>query len=142
MTTNRNFLKKIDPKVLASTLWIFLSANYIYRDVLSNMEPETVKGLLAGNVGGIPVTQGFLLMAAIMMELPFAMILLSRVLKGALNRWVNVVVAVLMMVIELGTMGIGTAPTMHYLFYTVIVIACNLSIIWCALKLYNPATEA
>jgi hypothetical protein len=134
MTTKGNSLKKIDPRMITSTLWIFLSANYIYRDVLSNMEKSAVQGLLNGEVGGIPVTQGFLLMAAIVLEIPFVMIILSRLLNGKANRWVNSIIAGLMIIIEIGTMGFGTAPTLHYLFYTAIVIACNLSIIWCAWK--------
>ena len=139
MNTSANALKKIDPKVLFSALWIFLAVNYIYRDILSNMEPGTLQGYLAGNVGEITITPGFLLAGAIMMEIPFAMIILSRVLKGAANRWANLIAAILMIVIEVGTMGMGTAPSLHYLFYSVIVIACNLFIIWFAWKRYNPA---
>jgi hypothetical protein len=139
MNTSGNTIKKIDPKVLFSVLWIFLAVNYIYRDILSNMEPGTLQGYLAGNVGEITITPGFLLAGAIMMEIPFAMIILSRVLKGAANRWANLIAAILMIVIEVGTMGMGTAPSLHYLFYSVIVIACNLFIIWFAWKRYNPA---
>jgi len=139
MNASGNTIKKIDPKVLFSALWIFLAVNYIYRDILSNMEPGTLQGYLAGNVGEITITPGFLLAGAIMMEIPFAMIILSRVLKGAANRWANLIAAILMIVIEVGTMGMGTAPSLHYLFYSVIVIACNLFIIWFAWKRYNPA---
>lgn len=138
MNTSGNSMKKIDAKVLFSTLWIFLAVNYIYRDILSNMEPGTLQGYLAGTVGEITITQGFLLAGALMMEIPFAMIFLSRVLKGAANRWANIIAAILMVVIEIGTMGFGTTPTLHYLFYSVIVIACNLFIAWYAWKRYNP----
>ena len=138
MNTSGNPIKKIDTKVLFSALWIFLAVNYIYRDILSNMEPGTLQGYLAGNVGEITITQGFLLAGALMMEIPFAMIFLSRVLKGAANRWANIIAAILMVVIEVGTMGLGTTPTLHYLFYSVIVIACNLFIVWYAWKWRNP----
>jgi hypothetical protein len=138
MNTIGNTIKKLDGKTLLSTLWIFLSVNYIYRDVLSNMEPGTLQGYLAGTIGEITITQGFLLIAAIMMEIAFSMILLSRVLKGAVNRWANIIAAILLVVIEVGTMGMGTAPTQHYLFYSVIVIACNLFIVWYAWKRFNP----
>jgi hypothetical protein len=138
MNTSGSAIKKMDPKVLLSTLWIFLSVNYIYRDILSNMEPGALQGYLAGKVGGITITQGFLLAGALMMEIPFAMLLLSRVLKGAANRWANIIAAILMIVIEVGTMGFGTAPTLHYLFYSAIVIACNLFIVWFAWKRRNP----
>ena len=136
-----NSMKKIDPKVFFSALWIFLAVNYIYRDVLSNMEEGALQGFLAGKVGEITITQGFLLAGALMMEIPFAMIFLSRVLQGAANRWVNIIAAILMVVIEVGTMGFGTTPTLHYLFYSVIVIVCNLFIVWYAWKRYNPESQ-
>ena len=129
MNTSATPTKKIDAKVLLSTLWIFLAVNYIYRDILSNMEAGTLQGYLAGNIGEITITQGFLLAGAIMMEIPFAMIVLSRILKGAANRWANIIAGILMVIIEVGTMGIGTSPTMHYLFYSAIVIPCNLFIV-------------
>jgi len=119
MNTGGKSMKKIDPKVLFSVLWIFLAVNYIYRDVITNMEPGTLEGYLAGTVREITITQGFLLAGALMMEIPFAMIVLSRVLKGAANRWANIVAALLMLVIEVGTMGFGTTPPLHYLFYSV-----------------------
>ena len=141
MNTSGNSMKRIDAKVLFSTLWIFLAVNYIYRDILSNMEPGTLQGNLAGKVGEITITQGFLLAGALMMEIPFAMIFLSRVLKGAANRWANIIAAILMVVIEVGTMGFGTTPTLHYLFYSVIVIVCNLFIAWYAWKRSNPIDQ-
>ena len=138
MNASTNTTKKIDTKVLFSALWIFLAVNYIYRDILSNMEPGTLQGYLAGKVGEITITQGFLLAGALMMEIPFIMIFLSRVLKGTANRWANIIAAILLIVIEVGTMGLGTAPTLHYLFYSVIVIVCNLFIIRYAWKRHNP----
>ena len=136
--TIMNSIKKIDAKVLLSTLWIFLAVNYIYRDILSNMEAGTLQGYLSGTIGEIVITQGFLLAGAIMMEISFAMIVMSRVLKGAANRWANILAGILMIVIEVGTMGVGTSPTMHYLFYSAIVIPCNLFIVGYAWKWRNP----
>lgn len=141
MKTSGNSMKEIDTNVLFSALWIFLAVNYIYRDILSNMEPGSLQEYLAGTVGEITITQGFLLTGALMMEIPFAMIFLSRVLKGAANRWANIIAAILMVVIEIGTMGLGTTPTLHYLFYSVVVIACNLFIVWYAWKRYIPEVQ-
>ena len=138
MNSNGNLIKKIDTRALFSTLWIFLAVNYVYRDILTAMDPGTLQGYLAGTIGDITITQGFLLVAAIMMEIPFAMIILSRVLKGAAIRWANIIAAILLIVIEIGTMGIGSTPTLHYLFYSVIVIVCNLFILRIAWKRYQP----
>jgi hypothetical protein len=93
---------------------------------------------LTGTLGSIQVTQSFLLAAAIFMEIPFAMIILSRVLKYRANRWVNIIAGVFMAASQVGTMNMGTPPTIHYLFYSTIEIACNLFIVWYAWKWANP----
>ena len=136
--TNKKTTGIQDRKAMLSTLWIFLTANYIYCDVLSHMEPAVIKELMTGTIGSIQVTQGFLLTAAIMMEIPFVMIVLSRALKYRTNRWVNIIAGAIMTAIQVGTMGMGTPPTLHYLFYSAIEIACNLFIVWYAWKWHNP----
>ena len=138
MNTINKTTGKIDTKVLLSTLWIFLVANYIYCDVFSHMVPAFIKELITGTIGSIQVTQGFLLTAAIMMEIPIAMIILSRVLKYRANRWANIIAGAVMAAIQVGTMGMGTPSTLHYLFYSAIEVACNLFIVWYAWKWRNP----
>jgi hypothetical protein len=132
MNSNSKTVEMRDRKAVLSTLWIFLVANYLYCDVFSHMDPAALKELITGTIGSIPVTQGFLLTAAIMMEIPIAMIVLSRVLKYRANRWANILAGAIMAVIQVGTMGMGTPPTLHYLFYSAMEIACNLFIVWYA----------
>ncbi|HET9912307.1 MAG TPA: DUF6326 family protein [Anaerolineales bacterium] len=127
-----------DTKTILSTLWVFLSVNYIYCDHLGFMEPGVVKDLLTGRVGSIQLTPEFLLGAAILLEIPFAMIVLSRVLKYGVNRWANIIAAAVLIAVQLGTMGMGTAPRLVYLFYSAIEIACNLIIIWLAWRWNAP----
>jgi hypothetical protein len=137
-----NISKKIgetqDRKAIFSTLWIFLAVNYIFCDVLSNMEPAVIKDLMAGAAGTLQITQEFLLAAAILMELPFAMIVLSRVLKYRANRWANIIAGAIMATVQVGTMSTGTPPTLHYLFFSAIEVGCNLLIVWYAWKWRNP----
>ncbi len=64
---------EMDVKVILATLWIFVMFNYLYCDVMSLMDPWSLKQYLAGNVGGVQITQGLLLGAAILMEIPIAM---------------------------------------------------------------------
>jgi uncharacterized protein DUF6326 len=132
MYTNPKTVELQDRKVILSTLWIFLAANYIYCDVLAHMESTTLRELITGTIGSIQVTQGFLLTAAIMMEIPFAMIVLARVLQVRANRWANIIAGAIMAVIQVGTMGMGTAPTPSYLFYSALEIAGTLFIVWYA----------
>jgi hypothetical protein len=142
MNTIKKTVDVQDKKAVLSTLWIFLAANYIYCDVLSHMEPAVIRELIAGTLGSIQVTQVFLLSAAILLEIPFAMIILSRVLPHRANRWANIGAGAIMAVVQVGTMGMGTPPTLHYLFYSAIEVACNLFIAWYAWKWRNPEAQA
>ena len=78
-----------DRKVILSTLWIFVTLNYLYCDVLSLMSAELLNALLTGEVGGINMNETTLLLAAVLMEIPIALVLLSRVLKYKANRWIS-----------------------------------------------------
>ena len=134
MNTNQKPAGMQDRKAILSTLWIFLSVNYIYCDHLENMQPGVIKELLTGHIGTIQVTPQFLLAAAFLLEIPFVMIVLSRVLKYGANRWANIIAGILMTVVQIGTMWMGTASSPSYLFYSAVEIACNLFIVWYAWK--------
>ena len=91
MNSNKNVTETKDRRVILSTLWIFLTVNYIFCDVFSNMVPGVLKELvMTGGLSGLQLTQGFLLIAAISMEIPMVMIVLSRILKYGVNRYSSV----------------------------------------------------
>ncbi|RPI93257.1 MAG: hypothetical protein EHM40_10415 [Chloroflexi bacterium] len=138
MNTNSKVTTPVDIKTILSTLWVFLAVNYIYCDHLGIMEPGMVNDLLTGQIGSVQITQEFLLGAAILLEIPFAMIVLPRVLKYGVNRWTNISAAAVLILVQLGTMGMGSAPSPVYLFYSAIEIACNLVIIWLAWRWNAP----
>ncbi len=138
MNANSKVTTMVDVKTIFAALWVFLSVNYMYCDHLGFMEPGAVKGLLAGQIGSVQITQGFLLGAAILLEIPFVMIVLSQVLKHGVNRWTNIIAAAVLILVQLGTMGMGTAPSPVYLFYSAIEVACNLAIIWLAWRWNAP----
>ncbi len=115
-----------------------MTVNYIFCDVLSNMEPEFLKGLMeGGQVSGLTINQEFLLGAAILMEIPFAMILLSRSLNYKTNRWTNIIAGIIMTLVQILSLFVGP-PAMHYIFYSTIEIACTLFIVWYAWNWHNP----
>jgi len=124
-------------RALLSTLWLFAMLNYLYCDVISLMDPEFLKQYLAGNVGGIHVTQGFLLGAALLMEIPTAMVLLSRVLGYQANRWANIIAGSIMTVVQCSTLFFGSSPTIYYIFFSILEIACTALIVWFAWKWPN-----
>jgi Family of unknown function (DUF6326) len=126
-----------DKKALLSTLWIFAMLNYLYCDVISLMDPEFLKQYLTGNVGGLHVTQGFLLGGAVLMEIPTAMVLLSRVLGYKVNRWANIITGFIMTVVQCATLFFGSSPTTYYIFFSMLEIACTALIVWFAWRWAN-----
>ena len=90
---------KIEPKMLLSMLWTFLVVNYIYCDVFTHTNPEDLKMILNGGSGDIRITPIFLLYFAVVMELPMLMIILTRVLPVIINKWMNIIIALVMILI-------------------------------------------
>jgi len=128
-----------EKKVLLSTLWIFVMLNYLYCDILSNMESSVLRDLLSGQVAGMTLNQGFLLGAGILMEIPTALVLLSRILPYRSNRWANIIAGSIMTVVQLSSFFVGSGPTLHYIFYSVIEASCTAFIVWYAWKWQSPA---
>ena len=120
-----------DRKVLLFTLWIFVTANYIFCDVLTLMNAEDLKQILSGSVGALEMTPMFLLWAAIFMEIPFIMILLSRILKYKANRLANIIAGSIMTVVQIMSLFVGES-TPHYTFFSIVEISTTLFIIWYA----------
>lgn len=131
-----------DTKTILSTLWIFVTANYIYCDVFSSMDSTVLNEMLTGTVGGLRITQGFLLGAAVMMEIPMLMIVLSRFLNHGANRPANIIAGSLMILIQLGSLFVGTAPTMHYVFFSIVEILGDALIVVLALRWRKAGTVA
>jgi hypothetical protein len=124
----------IEKKALFSTLWIFVMLNYLYCDFLSNMESSVLKGLLDGHIGGMTITTSFMMNAAMLMEIPTAMVLLSRILPFRANRWANIIAGLIMTLVQIGSLFVGTGPTPHYIFYSVIEASCTAFVVWHAWK--------
>lgn len=120
-----NSIKKIDTKVLLSTLWIVVMINMLKADILSLNIPGATEEVVktAASVGAsIP---HLMLIAAITGQLGIAMIILSRVLKYGINRWANIVVGVTTIAYIWG----GAAPYPHYTFIALVETICLLLII-------------
>jgi hypothetical protein len=98
------------------------------------MEMAVIRGLFDGNIAGIPMTQGFLLLAGISLEIPFLMVVLSAVLPYRANRRINIGAAILMIIYQLTSFFIGSDITLHYIFFSVVEILGNIVILVLAVK--------
>lgn len=108
-----------------STLWVVVMFNMAFADILTFIKPGALQELWAGQAG-VQVTTGVLLGFAILLELPIAMIFVSRVLKPGANRWANTVAAAITTAFVVG----GGSLTPHYVFFASVEVACMALIVW------------
>ena len=133
MNTRATPTKKIDTKALLSTLWIVVMINMLKADILSLFIPGATDEVAktAASVGAsIPQ---LMLGAAIIGQLAIAMIVLSRVLKYGINRWVNIIVGIVIIAYIWG----GMASYPHYIFIAMVETLCLLLIVGFAWRWRN-----
>lgn len=126
----------LDTKAKLSTLWIFVMLNMIFADIYSFMHPGALQQIMSGYADQVQITPEFLLVAAMLTEIPIAMVLLARVLGHKLNRIANITAAVVTILFVIG----GGSMTLTYLFFAAIEIAAMLFILWSAWRWHNPDT--
>jgi hypothetical protein len=118
-----------DIRVKLSTLWVFVMFNMMFADIVGFMNPGALEDILTGAVG-FEVTQELLLMFSIFLEIPIAMIFLSRVLPYRANRWANIAASVVTILFVIA----GGSTYLSYLFFVTVEVVCMLLIIWYAWK--------
>lgn len=129
-TTTR--LDRPSPRTLVSSLWLFAILCYLYCDVLGLYWAEDLNALLTGEIGGIRMTQGFLLGAGVLMTIPMGAVLVSRIAPRRIARWYSVAAGTIMTVVQVATLFMGST-TLHYAYFSVIEIATTAFITWYAL---------
>lgn len=125
--------EKMDIKVKLSTLWIFVMFNMAFADIVGFLNPGTLKDIMTGSVG-FEITQELLLIFSILLEIPIAMIFLSRILKYRANRWANIIAAVITILFVIG----GGNTSFSYIFFATIEVVSMSLIVWYAWKWSNP----
>lgn len=124
-------LSILEMKTRLSTLWIFTLLNVIFRDIHEFVRPGFLEELMTG----VQVTDEFMLVSGIMLEIPIVMVILSRVLAYRVNRWANIIVAVC----AIGLILINnTAPDLDNIFFAAVEIVSLVLIVWYAWKWPQP----
>jgi hypothetical protein len=134
MNTNIKTTGRIETKVLLSTLWIVVMINMLKADILSLFIPGALEEVVRTSASvGASISQ-LMLGAAIIGQLAIAMIVLSRVLNYRINRWVNIVVGIVI----IAYIWSGMASYPHYIFIASIETLCLLLIVWFAARWRIP----
>ena len=86
-----------DVRIILSGLWVAVMLTYLLGDVLRLFAGDVTPG----EIGGRKVSQGMWLGIAVIMLIPIVMVVLSLTLPYPAIGWVNIVVAVLVVVFNL-----------------------------------------
>ena len=121
MNTNKSGAK-MDMKVKFSLLWIVIMFNVVMADIFG-FGLELMSGPQAQE---FQASQVQMLIFAVIMEIPIAMIFLSRVLKYGANRWANIIASVITIVFVI----LGGSTDLNYIFFAAIEVVCMLLIAW------------
>jgi hypothetical protein len=120
-----------DTKERLSLLWIFALLNYLYADVVALFD------IVGSRTAFDPLPPWALMGSAVLMEIPIAMIVASRLLPFRANRLANIVAGSILTLINgfltfvAPLLGMGRPPAFaEYLFFATIETACTLVIIW------------
>jgi uncharacterized membrane protein YhaH (DUF805 family) len=108
-----------------STLWIVVMFNMAFADIVGFIQPGALQGV--AGPGGVQITQGLLLVFAVLLQIPIAMIFVSRILDRGANRWANTVAAVITSVFVVGG---GSMELPFYAFFATVEVACMALIVW------------
>ena len=112
-------------KVKLSMVWVFVLFNMIFADIVGFMNPGDLEKIVRGEVG-IEITPELLLFFSVLLEIPIAMMLLSRILTYRVNRWANIIAATITLIFVIG----GGDTYYSYLFFASIETLGLLFIIW------------
>lgn len=121
-----------DMKERLSVLWIFALLNYLYADVIA------LWALLGTPAADTPhLGQWVLAGSAVLMEIPIAMILASRLLPLRANRLANIIAGSIVTLVNgfltfiPPLIGMGRPPALpEYLFFATIETVCTVAIVW------------
>ena len=129
-------VREIKIEVKLAALWAAVMFLYIYVDHFALFIPGTLEAMIAGKMGPFPVTQGSLLSAMALMTIPSLMIFVSVALPASVNRWTNIVVGILYIVVVVGnTVGESWA---FYILGSVVEAVLLALIVWYAYRWPNP----
>lgn len=118
---------KLDVRSKLSTLWIVVLFNIVFADIVGFINPGALEGIISGETG-FQITQGLLVVFAVLLEIPIVMIFLSRVLNRRANQLANTLAVVLTILFVIG----GGSEHLSYLFFATIEILSMLLILWFA----------
>ena len=125
-------------QIKLAALWTVVMFNMVFADILTLFSPGSIAELATGTIEGVTMTEPLLLLAAVFIEIPVLMIILSLVLQPRPNRVAQLIAAPVTILFVVG----GGSLKAHYLFLGGIEVLVLIWIIWIALRDMAPVRAA
>ena len=118
----------MDVRAKLSTLWVFVLFNLIFSEFHRLLQPGFLEEVMTGTISGVQMSQEVLLLGAVVLEIPIAMALLSRVLRYRVNRWANIIAGAMTIAIVLFNMS----ADLDNIFFSTIGVVAMFLVVWYA----------
>jgi hypothetical protein len=115
-----------DVKIILSASWIALMLTYLLGDVLRIYSGD----YKPGEIGGMKISQDKWLGVAVLMVIPIVMGFLSLTLNYPVNRWANIIVAIVFLGFNL--IGLPGYPSAYDKFLIIVGLGFNVLTVWYA----------
>jgi hypothetical protein len=115
-----------DVKIILSASWVALMLTYLLGDVLRIYSGD----FQAGKIGGVQITGNQWLGIAALMVTPIVMAFLSVALNYPVNRWANIIVAIVFFGFNL--IGLPGYPSAYDKFLIIVGLGFNVLTVWYA----------
>ena len=113
-----------------SAAWTFVLLNVVFRDIHELFRPGLLQEMMTGTVNGVRMTEETLLLAGVALEIPIAMVILSRILSYRVNRWANIIAATVSIPLFLAS----RPGDLDDIFFATIEVGTLALIVWYAWK--------
>lgn len=118
----------VDVRIILSALWVAAMFLYQQGDVQRLYSGDFVPG--ETDLGKMMSPEMLWMISAITMTIPVIMIILSLTLKYPVNRWANIIVAILFFVYNL--VGLRNYPSAYDRFLIAVSLVANVLTVWYA----------
>jgi len=82
-------------KARLSVLWLTMAIGTAASFLLGLFTPGTIKDVMAGEMGGMELSEGMLVFMVFFFIIPMVVAILSLTLNGSANRWMNFVLGII-----------------------------------------------
>jgi hypothetical protein len=123
---------RIPTQVKLAGLWVTVMFMYVYVDIIGFFRPGLIEDILVGKVWVFDITQTWMLTSVMLMTIPALMVFLSLALPAKANRYANISLGAIYILVAIGT-AVGETQV-YYIFGSAVEALLLSLIVWNAWK--------